>query len=434
MNHSLHKISLFTAILININVMIGTGIFINTIPLARMSGGLGVTSYLIVGIIIMPLALAIAQLLATHPLGGFYTFGSKELHPIAGFISAWSYFTGKLASSILIIHVAVGFLQETFSSLQMFNHFTLDIGILFLFLALNLLHIRLGSLIQTIFVIFKSIPIITAIIIGFALFTFKTVDPVYSHSWQGIPFSIPIILHALIGFEAACSLSSHIHNSKRNAPIAVLLSCSIVIAIASIYQLAFYSALGESLTALAGYQFIFPALLQPLSGLLSIAYKPIIAFLQTSIALSALGSSYSIIFSNMWNLYALAENRHTFFPKLVAKFNKNNIPWLCVLAQGAICIMYLIVTRGSQLPLQQISALSSTIAYTISMISFYRIQRKEQKTPLLSVIGLLSCITLLSFCLYSFVQHGASALILFTALIAFGISMFWATITQTNVS
>ncbi len=86
--------------------------------------------YPLIGFLILPLIIIVAQLMKIHPSGGFYTFGAQEIHPYAGFISAWSYFTGKLASAMLMIHVAMLLCQYIIPSLGAINIFVLDAVVL----------------------------------------------------------------------------------------------------------------------------------------------------------------------------------------------------------------------------------------------------------------------------------------------------------------
>ncbi len=66
--------------------MLGAGLFINMNILAKKAGLVGALSYFLVGLLMLPLIVSIMQLLKIHPSGGFYTFGSKELSPFAGFV------------------------------------------------------------------------------------------------------------------------------------------------------------------------------------------------------------------------------------------------------------------------------------------------------------------------------------------------------------
>src|SRR5437868_2793596 len=115
------KLSLFSAILININIMLGSGVFINTALLPQQSGSLSAFVYLIVGLLLLPLILSIAKLMRYHQSDStFYHFGSN-ISPFFGFVSSWSYFTAKLASCALGIHVCVSFLQRIIPALGMLN-------------------------------------------------------------------------------------------------------------------------------------------------------------------------------------------------------------------------------------------------------------------------------------------------------------------------
>src|SRR5581483_2039418 len=100
-----HKLSFWTAVFVNLNVMFGAGLFINTVVLAHSAGFLGFVCYLLVALLLIPLILSTAALLRFYPDGGFYVYAAKSIHPLAGFISSWAYFTGKLASATLLIHV-----------------------------------------------------------------------------------------------------------------------------------------------------------------------------------------------------------------------------------------------------------------------------------------------------------------------------------------
>ena len=49
------KLSLWQAVVININVMFGSGIFINTVILAKLAGIFSFVSYIIFALIVLPL-------------------------------------------------------------------------------------------------------------------------------------------------------------------------------------------------------------------------------------------------------------------------------------------------------------------------------------------------------------------------------------------
>ena len=115
------------------------------------------------------------------------------------------------------------------------------------------------------FIGFKTFPIFFAISTGFFLLQADNFSA-SNIQWAGLQSSLPLVVYAVIGFEAACSMSSKIKDAHKNAPLAVLISFGIVILIAMLYQTIFYGALGQQLVACAGHCDTFPALLQRLFG------------------------------------------------------------------------------------------------------------------------------------------------------------------------
>ncbi len=165
-----HKLSLLAAIFININIMLGTGFFINTVVLTQEAGSLGAFIYILVAILLLPLVISIAGLVEhSGESSTFYDFG-KHVSPFFGFLSSWSYFTGKLCSAALGIHVCLSFLQRIIPALQALPIIPLDIAAIMLFTGLNLMNLQIGKQIQFTFIILKIVPILFVIFTGLYLF------------------------------------------------------------------------------------------------------------------------------------------------------------------------------------------------------------------------------------------------------------------------
>ncbi len=434
MSKTEYKLSLRSAILVNINIMLGAGIFINSLPLAKFAGALGSAVYAIVGIFMIPLVYTVATLLKIHPGGSFYTFAKAEINETAGFFTSWAYFTAKLASSTLMIHFFSLIVQSLIPIFSSINVITLDLIIICIFTILNMFNLKAGSRIQLTFMLFKMIPILFVILSGLFLLSTKNISA-ENIILSGIFPSIPLVIYAFTGFEAACSLSRHIKNPDKNAPKAIFISYSIVILILCSYQFLFYSSLGSELAKGAHYFEAFPMLLQivfPFNDLLRFKLK---AILQLAIASSALGGAYGILYSNNWNLYALVENKHVFFKDKLIKLNSYNIPFWCVIIESLFCISYLLITRGYNIPLQQIGAFGSTIAYTLSSIALIFACKKSsllKKIIWIPIISLINCLILLGFCIKGFITTGAIPLYAFVAVVIVGMIMYFLTKKRSN--
>lgn len=415
MSSNTHKLSLPAAIFIAINIILGTGTFINTVVLAQKIGSLGPLLYLFAGLLMFPLVLCIARLSAMHTEGNFLTFGAL-LNPYWGFINIWIYAIAKLGSASLSIHVFNTFLQHIFPSLTALPTLYLDLFIVMLFVILNTFNVRTGSRIQYGFVFMKMVPLLTAIVLG--LYAFDKINIGTPHQiWSGFPLSIPIALFCCLGFEAICSLASVIENSQKNTPRAIMISFAAVVTIAATYQFLFYAALGSTLAAQTNYTGAFPALLMHVFPGISTWFS---SFISVAIATSALGGAYGIMYTNLWNYYSLAQQFNNRFSLPFTFLNKHKIPVLCVIAEGAIATVYLTSSGGAQIPLQYTSVLGCIITYTICVLGYFNVTRS-----LLGILGFMTCLLLLATSFYGFIQTSMVPLIIFAIISIIGSLLYY---------
>lgn len=396
-----HRLSLKAAILINLNVMVGSGIFINTVLLSKNAGGLGAAAYALVGILLLPLILSISQLTKIYRGGTFYDYGSS-LGSYGSFLTIGSYFLAKLSSCALAIHVCISLLQTIFPALARIPTLLLDLLVVLLFAALNTLNLRIGKRIQLLFMFCKFIPILFVLVVGFYLFNPGAFNPAFLYP-AGMITSVPFILYAFMGFEVSCSLSRQLENPEKDGPRAILISYFLGIMIVCLFQFMFYGSLGSIFASLSTYLEAFPALLS-LLALTPEQFNLLKILLHMGIAASALGSAYGIMYSNSWNLFELATKGQLVRQDLIMRLNSHSIPVMCVLIEACVVVTYLLITQGNQIPLQQISAFGSTIAYTLCVLSLTFVSGSRRLIPLL---GLGSCLLLIGGSLRNFMLYGA---------------------------
>lgn len=407
-------LSLSSAILINTNIMLGTGIFVNTVVLAKYTGILGSALYVVAGILMFPLVASMAQQTQHHTKSSFYNFG-KTLSPYCGFISTWTYFIGKLASAALGIHVFTLFLLDLFPVLSSCTPFSIEVCLIGIFMFLNTLNVKTGKNIQTSFMLMKCVPFLFTLIAG--LWSFDLIHISAPHIiWAGLPAALPLTLFSFIGFEATCSLSSQIKNPQVNGPRAIYLSFGIVMFVASLYQFLYYGSLGRELAEQINYIDAFPALINITLPSLMRILDPLFSL---TIGISALGGAYGILYSNSWNLFTLAEKNHLIGSSYFAKLNTQKIPLYCVIAEGVICFAYLFLTQGSQIPLQYTAVLGCITAHTVSVVGLFH-DRKSYA----SMFGIATCIILAGVCINGFIHTSFVPLMIFGVIVATGTTMF----------
>ncbi len=421
------KLSLPEAILINLNIMMGSGIFINTVELSKQTGLLSGFMYPLIGLLIFPLILSIMELIALYPSGGFYTYGQQELSPFIGFLSTWSYFIAKLASASLMIHVSMSLLTQIFPALLTIGSvLTFDLLILSLFIVLNLLNMRTGSRIQFGFLGFKLIPVLF-VIAGGLLFFSPTHVVSLPFIWSGIGTSLPLVLYAATGFESMCAISNKIENAQRNAPRAIMISFITMMSLVFLFQFLFYATLGSALSDQTNYLGAFPALLHKLFAGHEIIIHKLQAFFHLAIAFSALGGCYGILYSNNWNLYILAQHKKVKGWHFLTRLNKQAIPYICLAIEWLICIGYLYFTTGTQLILQQLAALGTTVTYAISVIALLHAYNKNNQPfhkKFIPLAALASCILFVGTCIRNFFICSIFPLIGFSLLLLAGLLLY----------
>lgn len=414
-----NTISLFSAIIINANIIIGSGVFINTAELARRTGLLGGLNYILVGLLLLPLILSFVKLLEVYPGGGFYAFCSAALHPAVGFINTWCYFFAKLSSATLSIHIFTILMQKTFPTLGSINSLVCDVSILALLIGLNMLNVKTGSKIQNWVMLFKLFPLLFVIISGVFFFKAENLTAIH-HLWEGIPSAIPLVLHALLGFEVACAISRNLENPKVDGPRAILISYSLVIVLFVLYQTFFYAILGVPLTEQADYRGAFPLLIKEY-GISEPMRNVLGHIIHLAIAISALSAAFGIIFTNMWNLYSLAELKHMVAAKCIMKRNRFNIPFVCVIIQGIIMIAYIFIMHGQTTSFQQLSAFGATITYMLSICGLLATCIKDNHSVVVPLLGFFNCAILLFVSLHTmWIAHNILPLQLFIGIFILG--------------
>jgi hypothetical protein len=132
------------------------------------------------------------------------------------------------------------------------------------------------------------------------------------------------------------------------------------------------------------------------------------------------------MFSNSWNLYTLAKNNHTFAKDMMTSFNKHGVPYACIITEGLLAIAYILITQGYQIPLQQVSSLGATIAYTFSSIALLVLFARQRNSLIIPILSLASCSLLLGSFIWTLAVQGPTILLLvFFGLLMFGSFMFY---------
>lgn len=409
------KISLPIAILININIVIGSAFFINAPEITKKVGIYSPLVWFFVGIILLPLMFVFAFLSKEYPFaGGMYTYSSRALNKFWGFFSGWSYFIGTAAGNALVIHAFAKLITEHFYIIKALNcpPFFIDLFFILIFAFFNLFNLELLGKLQVFFTAIKIIPFVLIFIS--ALFTFDTssFNDLSSFSLSELTSSIPLVFFAFIGLEACCAIGHAIENSKKNTSKAIFISFAFIMLIYCLAQFLLTFTLSPDSLSLFDIVNKLPFssfILDKLKSLLFIA-----------LLFSYLGGFYSMFYANNWTLFAMAKEKAIPFAFTMEKMNKFGTPKYALYFQTLLIISFLLITSNIEY-LTSMSDFGVAITYLLSVLSFFIVRKNASAFyKMMGIFSFISCGFLLFICLQSLLATGFYFVIPFVLLISFG--------------
>lgn len=326
------KISLATAILMNINIMVGSGILVGPGRIAAISGNASFLAWLMVAFLFLPIVLCTVQLSRMFPgAGGFYAYAKEGLGKRAGYWSGWMYIVGYTFAAAL----------ETIALRKtLISAFNLDWAwlngnpIYFNFLAalvftgLNFLSMHLLSRILNSVTLSKLIPLL--VLIFLIPFVFNPSFTVTAPELVALPMSLPLAIFGYFGFEYCTSISHHIENSERNAPLAILVGFFITALLYTLFHFGALNLMGTQGLISQGAPAFAEFVTLPIPFL-----KPLLGFLiPVASAITLFGAAVGLMNANSVMMHTMAEEKLFHFSHKLTGLNKASRPWITILIQG----------------------------------------------------------------------------------------------------
>lgn len=430
---SSRTLSLAAATLITVNIMVGSGIFINSVLLAQFAGPGSALTYLLVGLLILPLMISFTYLAHIHQGGSLYSYGvlhaqnNSKLASYVAFSSIWGYSMTKLASCAVALHVCATLLASIIPVLSVVPLVVVDLCLLMVFSVLNSLHVHVGKSMQSVFTLGKMLPIGTVLVVGMGHLHRGLFAETISAPFSGIFAGVPFVLYAFMGFEAATGLNRRLADPERNGWRVIAYAFAIGVVVTTLFQWLICANVPQ-LAQLNSYREVFPALLTswniqgPLRTLM-------VCLLQGGIAASAAGVAFGILYANAGNLYEMAERN-----LLPAGIKWHMVERGAIWYEAVIVVLYLTMGSYSLPTLQQLAALGATWTFLLSTTALLRgsglsaelFARRATlyKPGLVAFLGIMSCLVLLSAACYNFFFVSPLPWILFVAVQLLGAVLY----------
>ncbi|WP_127849210.1 APC family permease [Lacticaseibacillus hulanensis] len=372
MNQSKEKLGLFSIILLGINGIIGSGIFLLPNVAAKAMGTAGIFVLMLDAILVILLALCFAQA-ATHfdRDGGPYLYAKDAFGGFVGFEVGFVTWAIRIIAEATMAVAFQTLLAGIWPVLK--SGFPAMATTTFLMTGLALMNIagvRISKYVNNVVTVAKLVPLVLFVAIGIFFIKGGNFTPMFpgGHYTAGSFGSTAVTMfYAFTGFEGVVVAAGDMKDAKRNLPKAIAAVMAIVALFYVLIQVISTGVLGAD--ALAKTSTPIQAVFAHFAGGFGSALVQ--AGSLVSVGGILVASSYITPRSGV----ALAEN--DMMPAVLAKRNKHNAPWVSILV--SLVIGLIISWSGTFSYLAQISVISRFVQYIPTVIAVMVFARKYGK-------------------------------------------------------
>ncbi|HEX9914622.1 MAG TPA: amino acid permease [Candidatus Bathyarchaeia archaeon] len=376
-------LNLLDAVLINIGAIIGAGIFIVTGITAGFAGSSMILSMLIAALTASFTALSFASLTSWLPTeGSVYEYGYRLISPAAGFLGGWMWLVSNILTGSA---VSLGFAH--------YLNVVLDVPLKVLatllcvaFTVINYYGIRHSAQINNLIVSLKLLILVFFIALGFLHFDAGNVLPFTPTS--GVLYGAYYIFFAYGGFARVAMVAEEVKEPERNIPKAILISIGVSTIIYLLVGVVALGLVGADRLSASG---------APLSEAISVT--------NNSLAVAIVSTGGMLATASVLLTTILGVSRLTFsmsrkgdLPLILSKLHaRYNSPYVSIIAVGfamSAFILFFDLTK-----ILTMSTFAMLFYYMIGNVSALRL-RDIHLPRYIPVIGLLTCLILLSFSLF----------------------------------
>lgn len=312
------NISLFAAILLNLNVILGGGFFLAAQENKVLGIFLSCAMWLFGALLFLPLAKIFSDLSIRFPVvGGLYAYPKEAFGRGLAVATAVLFFVSvSLGNSALVRYFAL----ECFKVFPLTNSFMVVNKITLVSLTIILAWLSIQGNKVLLFIeefvsVAKVVGVIVVLAIGIAFFGAKPAVFISANSgFEAFKGSLLYIVFAYVGIEACCAIANQVENIGLVTYLSLLIAgCFYVVLQAAVCLIDINLGSQAQLTFLS------------IKGLANLGFL-------LAVITSYFGSLYGGILANNWNLYAVVKDLQIFH------FNDRLLLYLCASIQATLMI------------------------------------------------------------------------------------------------
>ncbi len=229
--HLKHSLSTRHILMIALGSAIGTGFFFGTGASIKLTGPAILLSYAIGGILMYIIVRALGEMAVSEPSSGSFSYYAyKYIGNYAGFISGWNYWFNYIIVCMLELTATSIFLDYWFPHTI---HWLITLGVMGLFMLINLLHVRWFGEFEFWFAGIKVSTVIILILFGLYILLLNPAGHsaslrnlwqyggFFAHGLSGFLFSFVVVVFSFGGSELVGITAGETANPGRSIPLAI---------------------------------------------------------------------------------------------------------------------------------------------------------------------------------------------------------------------
>ena len=404
-------LGLYAVFTISIGAMIGSGIFVLPGLGAKITGPSIMVAFLLAGLIVLPAALSQSEMATAMPeAGGAYLYIDRAMGPLMGTVAGfgvWFSLVFKAAFALAGLGAYLVFLADIPGK-------GIALGLATLLIILNVLGAKKTGGAQAFVVTAVLAAIVFFIVTGVPEVDTNRLDPFLAHGFDGLITAAAVVFVSYAGVTNIASVAEEVKNPKRNIPMGILLSISIMLIL---YPAIVYVMVGVTpLDTLSGSDTPVATAAEQFLGSVGVDVIAVVAVLAlTGMANAGLLSS---------SRYPFAMSRNSLAPGFFMRIGSRGTPVYSILVTGGILLALV-----AFVPLIELAKLASAfqllimsfinlalIAFRESKLEWYRPSFKAPFYPWIQIFGIVAAGALLS-------QMGAIPILGAVAIVVGGV--FW---------
>ncbi len=388
-NALVRELGLTDALAVGLGTMIGAGIFVLSSVAASRAGPGAALSYVLAGLICLPVAMIVSELATGMPeAGGSYHLISRALGPAAGAVVGPSNWLGLTFATGFYL---VGFAQYVAYFVPIPSWVTVLVAGAF-FVFLNYRGAKLSGRVQVVIVVLLLL--ILALFVGRGLFNVEAAlhRPFLPFGWGAVVATVGLINVSFTGFEKISTIAGEIKRPERNLPLAIVGSVLIATLL--------YAAILFVATGIIGYQEIdiFQAPLVEVAN----RFMSVIGIVGMSLAalLATASSANAAIMASSRINFAMGRDRvlPIWFYQIHTRYLT---PHRSILVTGGLAMA--LALSGQAAVLAEISSALFMISYALLSLGLIVMRRARPswyqpayRAPLYPWLPMLSAVTVLA--------------------------------------